>query len=78
MNCRQLRDLPEPIRSQIGKRIRHLGEGPFPPGFRKLQHPEGLYRIRVGHYRVVYSVDRWARIIRIIRVRHRRDAYRGL
>ena len=34
------------------------------------------YRIRVGDYRVLYEVDDRALTVRIMRVRHRREAYR--
>jgi len=34
------------------------------------------YRIRVGDYRVLSVVDDAARLVRIRRVRHRREAYR--
>ena len=37
---------------------------------------DGAYRIRVGAYRVIYDVDDKARVIVILRVRHRRDVYR--
>jgi len=35
-----------------------------------------LWRLRVGNYRVIYSIDDANRIIDISAVRHRRDAYR--
>ncbi|MBN2131901.1 MAG: type II toxin-antitoxin system RelE/ParE family toxin [Sedimentisphaerales bacterium] len=35
------------------------------------------YRMRVGNYRVLYEVYRSAIRIQIVRVRHRKDAYRS-
>jgi mRNA-degrading endonuclease RelE of RelBE toxin-antitoxin system len=35
-------------------------------------------RIRIGDYRVIYSIDDSARKIDIAIIRHRRDVYRGL
>ena len=57
--------------------IRALGETPRPRGARKLHgSPRDDYRIRVGDYRVLYEVDDAAQLVRIMRVRHRREAYR--
>jgi mRNA interferase RelE/StbE len=75
---RQYLDLPERIRVQVGRKIESLEEDPFPAGLKRLKHREELYRVRIGDYRVLYSVNRLERIVTIFRIRHRRDAYRGL
>ena len=54
-----------------------LSDNPFPTGVRKIQGTERAYRIRVGDYRVLYEVYRSCIRILIIRVKHRKDAYRG-
>ncbi|ADE13784.1 hypothetical protein Nhal_0600 [Nitrosococcus halophilus Nc 4] len=36
----------------------------------------GLRRIRVGEYRLIYEVDGGKLTVLVVRVRHRRDAYR--
>ncbi|MBI3073650.1 MAG: type II toxin-antitoxin system mRNA interferase toxin, RelE/StbE family [Deltaproteobacteria bacterium] len=38
----------------------------------------GVWRARVGDYRVVYRVDDRAVTILVVRIGHRRDVYRGL
>lgn len=53
-----------------------LAENPFPAGVRKLQGVEHTYRLRVGEYRVVYQVFENRLLIVIVRVRHRKEAYR--
>jgi len=68
--------LPGEVKRRLGEAFDELRERPRPSGVQKLQGYEQLYRIRVGHYRVVYQVDDVARVIRITRVRHRREAYR--
>lgn len=55
-----------------------LRENPRPPGCKKLQGGRFTYRIRVGDYRAVYDINDDAQSLTILRVRHRRDAYRGL
>jgi mRNA interferase RelE/StbE len=37
---------------------------------------KGLYRYRRGEYRVIFAVDHEVRIVRILHIRHRKDAYR--
>lgn len=49
---------------------------PRPSGCRKLQGSEAAFRIRVGDYRIIYTVDDTVLIVAIERVRHRREAYR--
>lgn len=34
------------------------------------------YRIRLGEYRVIYEIDDKAAEIRVMRIKHRKDAYR--
>jgi mRNA interferase RelE/StbE len=61
---------------RIMVRLEALASEPFPPQVAKLKGTEGLYRIRVGDYRIIYEVE--VNCILIHYVRHRRDAYRDL
>lgn len=45
-------------------------------GCRKLVGTSNLWRICVGDYRVVYSIEDDVLVIEVIAVRHRRDAYK--
>ncbi|MGH9509056.1 MAG: type II toxin-antitoxin system RelE family toxin [Terriglobales bacterium] len=63
-------------RARIITRAESLADEPFPPGVKKLRGPEGWYRIRVGDYRVVYDVQHQRLVVLVVRVAHRRDAYR--
>ncbi|OIP97155.1 hypothetical protein AUK40_03765 [Candidatus Wirthbacteria bacterium CG2_30_54_11] len=38
----------------------------------------GLWRLRVGRYRVVYEIHASEIVILILRISHRKDVYRGL
>lgn len=72
---RDLRRLPQPLFLRINEAIRALANEPRPSGTRKLKGALGGWRLRVGDYRIVYQVDDTARIVTIVRVRHRRDVY---
>ena len=58
----------------IGK-IQALSVDPRPPGCKKLSGEE-KYRVRVGIYRILYQIVDHELIVTVVRVRHRRDAYR--
>ena len=58
------------------QRIEALATIPRPSGVIRLQGHKNLWRIRIGDYRVVYSIDDTARNIDVSVVRHRSDAYR--
>jgi len=58
--------------------IEALSDDPLPRQSTKLAGAEHLYRIRVGDYRVIYTIDHQAKQVIVHYVRHRRDAYRNL
>ncbi|XWK88682.1 MAG: type II toxin-antitoxin system RelE/ParE family toxin [Phormidium sp.] len=74
--AKELRSLDINLQVRIGEEIDRLTLKPRPEGVVKLKGSD-FYRIRIGDYRVVYIIDDQERIVRIVRVRHRRDAYRG-
>ena len=63
------------LRERVIKHLLTLGENPRPAGSKKLQGQES-YRLRVGDYRVLYSVDDQTKQVTIIAVGHRREVYR--
>ena len=73
---KELERLREPLRSRVFRRIELLGTDRRPSGCRKLEGAKDLWRIRVGDYRVIYSVDDARRIVDVNAIRHRSDAYR--
>lgn len=76
-----LKDLDK-IPNQDAERIlvvfKILSSGPYPQGSKKLSGKLNLYRVRQGNYRVVYTVAHKEKEIKIILVRHRKEAYRYL
>ena len=73
---RELAALPKDIQRRIANRIDALREDPRPPGSKQLQGAERFYRLRVGDYRVIYSVESRRLVIVVVKVGHRRDVYR--
>ncbi len=73
---KDLRSLPKPVIGRVMKQIEALKSNAHPRQASKLASTELLYRIRVGDYRIVYSVDQEAQQILVQYVRHRREVYR--
>ena len=71
-----LEPLGEPMGTRVVRRIERLGSDPRPTGCRKLEGAEDLWRIRIGDYRIIYSVDDSGHVVDISAIRHRSDAYR--
>ena len=63
-------------RQRIVAGIRLLADDPRPPRFEKLAGADDRYRIRVGRYRVIYSVGGEELVVVVVRVGHRKDVYR--
>ncbi len=60
---------------KIIARISALAANPSPPGCEKLTGTE-RYRIRQGHYRILYSIQGYELTIWVVKVAHRRDVYK--
>jgi mRNA interferase RelE/StbE len=59
---------------RVAAALLSLESDPRPRGYRKLRGSE-QYRIRVGDYRVLYTIADEARLVEIVAVGHRRDVY---
>ena len=73
---KDLNRLSTEVHDRVVVSIQALASNPRPHGCRKLTGSKSDWRIRVGDYRVVYEIADEIRIVRINRVRHRREVYR--
>ncbi|TXK19763.1 type II toxin-antitoxin system RelE/ParE family toxin [Homoserinibacter sp. GY 40078] len=74
--ARALRGVDPQDRARIQGVIRLLAEDPRPPGARKLQGRDG-YRVRVGDYRILYTIDGGVLLVVVVALGHRSDVYRS-
>ena len=74
---KDFRGIPQEDAERILRVIGDLAHTPVPPGARRLAG-HGVWRIRVGRYRVLYEIARDEIVITVIRVGHRRHVYRGI
>lgn len=72
---RDLKRLDRPIKNRIVSAISTLASDPRPPGCLKVRSEEGVWRIRVGDWRVGYQVNDKASEVLVVRIAHRSDFY---
>ena len=75
--AKDLRGIPSADVRRILARLETLRDDPRPPGSEKLSAQE-RYRLRQGHYRILYTVLNAEVIVEIVKVGHRREVYRDL
>jgi mRNA interferase RelE/StbE len=63
-------------RQRIVAKIQALADDPRPAGCEKLSGQQDRYRVRVGRYRVIYSIGDEELLVVVVRVGHRKDIYR--
>lgn len=71
---RALRKPDPPIRGRLQGAIALLAKDPRPPAARALQGRPGL-RVRVGDYRIIYTVADDVLLVVVVTLRHRREVY---
>ena len=71
---RALRKLDPQVRRRVQGAIALLGDDPRPPAARALQGRPGL-RVRVGDYRIIYTVADDVLLVVVVTLGHRRDVY---
>ena len=73
---RAIKKLPADVRKRIFKSLISLERDPRPHKVKKLSGELGLYRLRIGDYRIVYQVKDAVLVVVVVKVGHRREVYR--
>ena len=72
-----IKQLPSGEVESVWEKINSLKQNPRPAGCRPLQGCEGTYRVRVGEYRIIYSIIKDKLIVLVLEVSPRGAAYKG-
>lgn len=72
--AKELAKIQNPNRARIIAKMEGLAIEPRPDGVVKLTGL-GAYRLRVGDYRIVYTIEDSIQIVSIIRISHRSNVY---
>jgi mRNA interferase RelE/StbE len=71
---RVLRKLDPPVARRVQAAIALLAEDPRPPASRPLRG-RPAWRVRVGDYRVIYTIEDDVLLVVVVTLGHRRDVY---
>ena len=75
---KELKRLPKDIIVKILQAVEKLRIDMNPKGSKKITGSVSTYRIRIGDYQVVYSLNNKYLVIDVVRVGHRKDIYKKL
>ena len=73
---RNLLALPKDVLRRVDACIRALAATPRPRRTKRIKGVPDLWRVRVGDYRILYTIEDRNLLIVVVRVGHRRDVYR--
>jgi mRNA interferase RelE/StbE len=73
---RQIRGLARADQLRVIRVIQALAGDPRPPGWRKLAGHDDVFRVRVGRYRVLYSIEDRRLVVIVLKVGDRQGVYR--
>ncbi len=75
---KDLERIPKELLENFFGIVQGLQLNPWPSGVKKLVGSINKYRLRMGDYRIFYTIDHKNKHVIIIMVRHRKEVYRGL
>ena len=73
---KELQALDSTIATRVLRRLEVLSISPRPIGVIKIEGADDLWRLRIGDWRVIYRISDREKLVDIIAIRHRKDAYR--
>ncbi len=72
---KELRKIPKQYLTKIIEEIARLADNPFPYNSIKLS-AQDKYRLRVGKYRILYSVQKRLLTVFVVKIAHRKSTYK--
>lgn len=73
---RDLKSLDHSIQKRVSKHIDSLQTDPRSAGCKKMEGMDGVYRLRIGDYRIIYQIKDSMLLVLVLKIGHRRDIYR--
>lgn len=73
---KQLKKIAGEDQLRVVRAVLALADQPRPRGSRKLAGYDDVFRIRVGSFRVLYSISNTRLVILVLKIGHRKDVYR--
>ncbi|MCX7009022.1 MAG: type II toxin-antitoxin system RelE/ParE family toxin [Kiritimatiellaeota bacterium] len=73
---RELEKLDPPLQRRLRTAMTALAENPRPPGAIMLHGEREHWRIRVGDWRIIYTIEDDRLMVIVLQLGHRREIYR--
>ncbi|MEO6189240.1 MAG: type II toxin-antitoxin system RelE/ParE family toxin [Saprospiraceae bacterium] len=73
---KELKNIKSSILSIIDEVLLNLVDDPHPKNSLKIQGEDNLFRIRCAQYRIIYEIDKKSKVIEILAIVNRKDAYK--
>ncbi len=73
---KELDKLPKKEQKRISIKIDELETNPFPYGVIKLSGSDNFFRLRVGNYRIIYTIENDRLVIIILKIGDRKTIYK--
>ena len=73
---KSFKKLDKQTQKRIAKKIDLLHDIPLPLGVIKLKGSNNFYRLRVGVYRIIYTIKNSKLLILILKIGDRKDVYK--
>ena len=74
---KKINSLPANVKEHIKQKLKEFSQDPFAFDVKKLidagKHPK--YRVRIGDYRIIFTIDYESKTIYILRFFHRKEGY---
>ena len=74
---KQLSRLDRSAQIRVLKAVSLLERHPRPPAAKRLSGESKWWCLRIGDYRVIYSIDDGRLVVAVVRIAHRSSAYRN-
>jgi mRNA interferase RelE/StbE len=65
-------------RNRVLVALQDLEDNPRPPSAQRLHGIRDYWRIRVGNWRVIYTIEDQQLVVLVVKIGHRGDVYRRL
>lgn len=76
--AKQVGKLDKPVQRRVLDKAHDLAKDPRPPGCVQIKDAVDLWRVRVGDYRIVYTIRDGELLVLVLSVAHRGEVYRNL
>ncbi|MDZ7963990.1 MAG: type II toxin-antitoxin system RelE/ParE family toxin [Nostoc sp. DedSLP03] len=69
----KITELDLEVQQRLAKKLEELALNPHPEDAHPLKDTEGLYKVRLGEYRIIYQIQNQPLLLTVIKIAHLKD-----